>query len=154
MGDDSFCAEFEHRFDEWPDEEAKMYFVTKNVGIKKSTSFSETAKSSRFFNNDIKPYINPHTAKKEKEALENENRYCLNWACEKTYKECDNHDRACICHTGYWDFGHSGILKGKETIVLWEPHWRCCGGKWEDQGCQQTRHSGPLVAKMEDRKWK
>ena len=154
FGDDSFCAEVEHRFAEWPDEEAKMYFVTKNVGIKKSTSFSETAKSSRFFNNDIKPYINPHTAKKEKEALENENRYCLNWACEKTYKECDNHDRACICHTGYWDFGHSGILKGKETIVLWEPHWRCCGGKWEDQGCQQTRHSGPLVAKMEDRKWK
>ena len=66
--------------------------------------------------------MNPYQAKKEKLALENENRHCLNWACEKIYKESETHDSACKCHTGYWDFGHSGILKGRETIVLWEPH--------------------------------
>lgn len=155
FGDDSFCSETEHRFTEWPDQEAKIYFVTKSLSSKKKVgNFSESAKTSRFFNNDIKPYVNPYHAKKEKEALENENRHCLNWACEMVYKENENHDKACRCHTGYWDFGHSGILKGKETIVLWEPHWRCCGAKWEDPGCQLLRHSGPLVAKMEERKWK
>ena len=154
FGDDSFCTETEHRFTEWPDEEAKIYFVTKSLGPKRRNNFAESAKTSRFFNTDIKPYVNPYHAKKEKEAMENENRYCLNWACETIYKENENHDKACKCHTGYWDFGHSGLLKGKETIVLWEPHWRCCGGKWEDPGCQVSRHNGPLVAKMEERKWK
>lgn len=154
FGDDSFCTEAEHRFSEWPDEEAKMYFITKSLTSKKNLSFSQSAKSSRFFNNDIKPYVNPYTAKKERIAIDNENRYCLNWACETVYKEIENTDKACKCHTGYWDFGHSGILKDRETIVLWEPHWRCCGGKWEDPGCQLVRHNGPLVAKMEERKWK
>ncbi|OMJ77941.1 hypothetical protein SteCoe_22380 [Stentor coeruleus] len=152
--DDSFCVEGDHRFAEWPDEEAKIYFVTKSLNKKGRTSFHDSAKTSRFFNSDIKPYVNPYLVKKEKEALENENRYCLNWACESVYKEIDNNDKACKCHTGYWDFGHSGILKGKETIVLWEPHWRCCGGKWEDVGCTLIRHNGPLVAKMEERKWR
>lgn len=150
--DDSFCVEGQHRFEEWPNEESKIYFVNKN-GLKKN-GFSEAAKECRFFNNDIKPYVNPSDTKKEKEALENENRYCLNWACEKVFKEVDNHDKGCKCHTGYWDFGHSGILKGRETIILWEPHWRCCGGKWEDPGCSLARHNGPLLAKMEERKWK
>ena len=151
--DDSFCVEEVHRFEEWPNEEAKIYFVTK-FNSKGKVSFSEAAKRSRFFNNDIKPYVNPYAVKKEKEALEGENRYCLNWTCERVYKECDNHDRACKSHTGYWDFGHSGILKDGQTIILWEPHWRCCGGKWEDPGCTLVRHNGPLVSKMEDRKWK
>jgi hypothetical protein len=151
--DDSFCVEEVHRFQEWPNEEAKIYFVTK-IPSKSKVSFAEAAKKSRFFNNDIKPYINPSTIKKEKEALENETRYCLNWTCEKTYKESDNTDRACKCHTGYWDFGHSGILKDGQTIILWEPHWRCCGLKWEDPGCSLVRHNGPLTSKMEDRKWK
>lgn len=152
--DDSFCIEGDHRFAEWPDEEAKIYFVTKSLNSKSRVSFHDSAKTSRFFNSDIKPYINPYEVKKEKEALENENRYCLNWACEKIYKEADNHNKACSCHTGYWDFGHSGILKGRETIILWEPHWRCCGGKWEDPGCTLKRHNGPLLAKMEERKFK
>jgi len=155
------CVDDEHRFAEYPDEEAKIYFITKSVanpGIQpnrtaKKETFSKTATSSRFFNTEIKPYINPYQKKKNKEALDNEARYCLNSTCEKTYKETDNHDRACQCHTGYWDFGHSGILKGQDTIVLWEPHWRCCGGKWEDPGCKRTRHCGPLVSKMEERRW-
>ena len=149
--DDSFCIENFHRFAEWPNEEAKIYFVTK---LDSKTSFSEAAKKSRFFNKNIQPYLNPSTTKKEKEALETETRYCLNWTCETSYKECDNHNKACKSHTGYWDFGHSGILKAAETVILWEPHWRCCGGKWEDFGCSLVRHSGPLVMKMEERKWK
>ena len=155
----TYCVESTHRFVDWPDEEAKIYFVTKvnsNPAVSKETrtSFAQSAKTSRFFNPEIKPYTNPKERRKMMESLANEPRHCLNHACETVYKESENHEKACKCHTGYWDFGHSGILKARETIVLWEPHWRCCGGKWEDPGCKLTRHCGPLVSKMPERKWK
>lgn len=35
-------------------------------------------------------------------------KYCLNWACGKKFKQMHNHKRACKCHPGKWDFGYSG----------------------------------------------
>ena len=29
--------------------------------------------------------------------------------------------------------------------VLWPPHWTCCRGEWESEGCKQTWHHGPLL---------
>lgn len=124
ISDNSHCVEGQHAFAEYPNEEAKIYFVTKkhkNPGLDrniKSEAFSKTAPTSRFFNTDIKPYVNPYDRKKNKEILDSELRYCLNCACENSYKEIDNHDKACTSHPGYWDFGHSGLLKGSEIIVL------------------------------------
>lgn len=164
--DASYCVESEHRCVEWPEEEAKIYFVTKSVlnpGLSNVRSssvplFQRTAMTSRFFNPDIKPYIDPYQKKKMNEALNAEPRYCLNWACESTFKEETNTPKSCTCHTGYFDFGHSGIqtVSNKEThrIVLWEAHWRCCGGKWATPGCTKTKHRGPLLSTIPERKWK
>lgn len=166
--DNTYCTQDAHRFAEWPDEEAKIYFVTKsnsNPGsdtrrVEGAVLFKAKAHTSRFFNMDIQPYVNanPQEKKKQREALANELRHCLNWGCESSYKEAENTDKSCRCHTGYWDFGHSGILKSSksdtETIILWEPHWRCCGGKWEDPGCKLIRHDGPLLSSITKRKWK
>ena len=164
--DYSSCVESEHRFVQWPEEEAKIYFVTKSVanpGLTnvRSTSvplFQRTAMTSRFFNPDIKPYIDPYQKKVMNEALNAEPRYCLNSACESVFKEETNTATSCTCHTGYFDFGHSGIqtVINKETqrIVLWEAHWRCCGGKWAAPGCTKTKHRGPLLSTIPERKWK
>ena len=164
--DTSFCEEQDHRYAEWPEEEAKIYFVTKEIGNPganqgRSTSFtqfSRLAPTSRYFCSKIKPYVDPIQRKKTTEALLQEPRYCLNWACESTFKEVDNTLKSCKCHPGYFDFGHSGsqTSSNKETkrVVLWEAHWRCCGGAWEAPGCAWTKHRGPLVSTMPERKWK
>lgn len=164
--DVSFCEEQDHRYAEWPEEEAKIYFVTKEVGnpglapgrSSSFTLFSKLATTSRYFCSKIKPYIDPVQRKKTSEALLQEPRYCLNSACESTFKEAENTPKSCKCHTGYYDFGHSGsqTSSNKETkrIVLWEAHWRCCGGAWESPGCTKTPHRGPLVSMMPARKWK
>jgi len=164
--DVSFCEEQDHRYAEWPEEEAKIYFVTREVGnpglvpgrSQSFTLFSRLAPTSRFFCSKIKPYVDPVQRKKTSEALLQEPRYCLNWACESSFKEAENTPKSCKCHTGYYDFGHSGsqTVSNKETrrVVLWEAHWRCCGGAWESPGCTWTMHRGPLAATMPPRKWK
>lgn len=162
--DHTFCLEQAHTFASWPDEEAKSYFVTKSVsnpGLSRNSqtvSFRAFAKTSRFFNTKIIPYVDPYQKKATREQLMTAQRFCLNSACEREFKEVDNHDKACRCHTGYWDFGHSGIqttIDGEtQRIILWEPHWRCCGGEWEKTGCSLMRHKGPVLEKLGERKWK
>jgi hypothetical protein len=44
----------------------------------------------------------------EQKKLDARDRYCLNWACTKAYKQQSNHKKACLCHPGKWDFGYSG----------------------------------------------
>jgi hypothetical protein len=162
--DRTFCVEQAHSFASWPDEEAKSYFVTKSVsnpGIQRSqqsVSFKAFAKTSRFFNTEIKPYVDPYQKKMDRANLMTVPRYCLHSACEKEYKDENNTDTSCICHPGYWDFGHAGmqITSNGETqrIVLWDPHWTCCRRDWESTGCTQMRHKGPLLEKLPERKWR
>jgi hypothetical protein len=162
--DHSTCVEQAHTFADWPDEEAKSYFVTKSVsnpGLSRSeqyVSFKAYAKTSRYFNSNIIPYVDAFQKKANREHLMTVQRYCLNSACEHEYKEVDNQDKACRCHPGYWDFGHSGIQTtvNSETqrIILWDNHWRCCGGGWEAVGCTLMRHKGPPLDKLGERRWK
>lgn len=78
-------------------------------------------------------------------------RNCLNWACEKVYKEENNHPRACLTHTGRWDFGHTGqsVTKVADGVsadeLMWAPHWTCCRKGWEDDGCTRMKHKGPFT---------
>ena len=45
----------------------------------------------------------------------------MNWACEKTYKEFHNKKKKmCWCHTGVWDFGHTGITITEAKSVYHE----------------------------------
>jgi len=80
----------------------------------------------------------------------NEDRYCLHWGCEKTYREIENVDKKpCLFHPGRWDFGHTGMtitqaLEDKSSI-LWGPHWTCCRQGWKSKGCTRGVHSGPTI---------
>ena len=95
---------------------------------------------------------------------ENDNRYCLRWACEKVFKQVENKKKKmCKYHSGTWDFGHSGITiskaidefnKEKSDLILWKPHWTCCRKPWESEGCTKDYHKGPLMAEMAERKFK
>lgn len=99
----------------------------------------------------IKQYDNPITKmeilkiKREKE--KDLPRYCLRWACEKTYIETENTERSCLCHPGKWDHGSTGTKMAQfvsefnvdpksleKTTILWKPHWTCCRGGWESRG--------------------
>jgi hypothetical protein len=53
------------------------------------------------------PIKHSYTPDEEKKML-NTDKYCLNWACRRIYKQKDNHKKACKCHPGKWDFGYSG----------------------------------------------
>eukprot|EP01016_Furgasonia_blochmanni_P043743 TRINITY_DN5984_c0_g2_i3.p1 TRINITY_DN5984_c0_g2~~TRINITY_DN5984_c0_g2_i3.p1 ORF type:complete len:546 (+),score=119.87 TRINITY_DN5984_c0_g2_i3:764-2401(+) len=145
-----------HEFAEWPDEKAKLYFVSKaivNPGLyrdkelKDLNSWKNRATFTRYFVKTIayQEYENPNLkALKKKMATEEEERYCLNWACEKSYKEIENKKkRTCKCHPGTYDFGHTGLTVSKATqdyleslkppvkgaskdggtVYLWGPHW-------------------------------
>ena len=151
--DYTYCVESTHRYVEWPDEESKVYFVTRKVeklGNEVLPKFNKALHTSRFFNNKIIPYLNlePDKKAKARKALENEPRYCLNNGCETIFKESENYDGACTCHPKYWDFGHTG------NPEWWPEQWRCCGDSWETPGCTKTRHRGPLLSQMEERPWK
>jgi hypothetical protein len=66
--DDTYCVEDKHRFAEWPDEEAKVYFITKRVTKfdEAQPNFSRMLHTSRFFNGDIQPYVNLDPQAKKK----------------------------------------------------------------------------------------
>lgn len=37
--------------------------------------------------------------------------FCTNWGCEHEFTPLENADGLnCLCHPGYWDFGHCGIF--------------------------------------------
>jgi len=93
-------------------------------------------------------------SKEKREAIENEDRFCLHWGCEKIYREIDKDKRRpCLFHPGKWDFGHTGesitqALENKANI-LWEPHWTCCRKPWKAKGCTRGLHSGPPLSVYE-----
>ena len=167
------CFQSAHKSADWPSEEAKIYFVQKSVvnpGIirdYKPEAFSKTAVWSGFFRKS-EPYLskaNQQKMKLQKEIeTENEPRYCLNWACEKVFKQIENKKtKTCRYHPGVWDFGHSGItvsqaideyFKKDSQNILWKPHWTCCRKPWESRGCTRGKHRGPLVAEMTERRFK
>lgn len=167
------CFKSAHKFAEWPSEDAKIYFVQKavvNPGIirdYKTESFSKTAVWSGFFRKS-EPYeskANKTKMKQQREIeTENDGRYCLNWACEKVFKQSENKKtKTCRYHPGVWDFGHTGITvtqaveefsKKDSSNILWKPHWSCCRKPWENRGCTKGKHRGPLISEMSDRKYK
>jgi hypothetical protein len=153
----------------WPDEKAKLYFYPKSIknpGLKFSKSkriftIADLIVNCDFFK-QILPYDNPSTKmqilKLKRDKEKDEPRYCLRWACEKVYKDTENHDMACRCHPGKWDHGstgesmkvytdeiHSDPKSLQKKTVLWPPHWTCCHGAWESAGCRQMSHRGPLI---------
>jgi hypothetical protein len=116
--------------------------------------YTLTAKNSGFYK-ETKPYkifINKERALQKKMIeTETELRYCLNWACESTYKEVENRKaKTCKHHPGTWDFGYTGVTISKavenygkpidpkdkdKNKMLWRPHWTCCRmEKWDEQG--------------------
>lgn len=172
------CQESHHSTASWPEDKAKLYFYPKipnNPGLrvfdkKKQTSDNLVAlqicKAGLFKPN--KPYPNPKTKlellnmKKEKE--KNEMKVCLNWSCGKQFKDIEEENtiKSCMCHPGKYDHGSTGTkmvdyiyemrLKPSERkTVLWEPHWSCCRGKWDDKGCKQMRHRGLFPEEIESK---
>jgi len=172
------CQEDKHTTFHWPDEKAKLYFFPKalfNPGLSKPSKVAPKEKlipsigqqicKCDFFK-PIKNYENVATKfellkmkrEKEKEDL----RACVHWGCEKYFRESANAEKGCLCHPGKWDHGSTGT-KMEEFInefpqdpkdvenkkILWRPHWTCCGGNWEKNGCTYMTHSGPLVEEGE-----
>jgi hypothetical protein len=83
----------------------------------------------------------------EKKKLDKLPRHCMNWACERIYSDERNHKKACLAHTGRWDFGHTGVnvSRAAEAGAMWEPHWTCCRKDWESEGCTRLMHFGPYL---------
>ena len=156
------CTTASHKSAYWPDEEAKLYFFPKPVnnpglklivaGDKKpvSNNISKLLTNCDYFK-PIQPYekygYKSELMRLKKEREKEEVRYCLNWACEKTYKDIDNHDKSCLYHPGKWDHGSTGT-KMVEFIkemrvdqknitrktILWPAHWTCCRKTWAEKG--------------------
>lgn len=160
------CVDDTHSTADWPDEKAKLYFYPKpliNPGLdKKKISVGQQVSRCDYFK-AIKPYDNPITKmellKMKREKEKDEPKYCLRWACEKVFKETENHEKACLCHPGKWDHGSTGTKMAEfvrelgvydpksldKQTILWRPHWTCCRGDWEAPGCRRMKHRGPLV---------
>ena len=90
------------------------------------------------------------TADEEKK-MNIKDKFCLNWACGKIFKNITNHKKACKCHPGKWDFGYSSknVSEGVGGIdpdeQLWQAHWTCCRGNWDSEGCKRTLHRGEFL---------
>lgn len=172
------CEEGKHHTYHWPDEKAKLYFYPKalfNPGLSKVSKIIPKEKlipstgqqicKCDFFK-PIKQYENFATKfellKIKREKAKEELRACVHWGCNQHFKDSTNTDKGCLCHPGKWDHGSTGT-KMEEFIhefpqdpkdvekkkILWRPHWTCCGGDWEKQGCTHMNHSGPLVEEGE-----
>jgi hypothetical protein len=156
------CNTTSHKSVDWPEEEAKLYFFPKpvnnpglkaiTIGDKKPTSntISRLVAKCDFFK-PIQPYENfgskLELLKIKKEKEKEEVRYCLNWACEKTFRDVENSERSCLYHPGKWDHGSTGtkmveFIKEmrvdpknlQKKTILWPPHWTCCRKGWTDKG--------------------
>jgi hypothetical protein len=120
----SACTESSHRFVNYPDEEAKKYFFDRHLknpsdNWKRSkdkqmkTEFEIYGRFCGYFRKPV-AYIpkNPkkpkvHLTADEEKKLNVKDKFCLNWACGKIFKNLTNHKKACKCHPGKWDFGYS-----------------------------------------------
>ncbi len=148
------CATGEHRFAEYPEEDAKKYFYDRP--IKHGGNDFET--HGRFSGYFRKPaaYVpmsqggrraQETLSADEQKKLDSKDRYCLNWACLRVFQQKDNHKKACRSHPGKWDFGYSAqrVTSAGSDDTLWEPHWTCCRGEWESKGCKRRFHRGPFL---------
>jgi len=151
------CSQGEHKSAEFPDEEAKKYFYDRPLkpigGYAKQNQYAnEFEIFGRFCGifreakvyTEKNPPVMEHVSRDQQKKLDQLDQVCLHWACGKEYKEANNHKKACRCHTGRWDFGNS-VRSCSETStadLMWEPHWTCCRGQWDDPGCKKLRHKG------------
>lgn len=145
----------------WPEEEAKKYFYDRPLKNEAERYKLVYAKERPPHDFQIygrfcgvfrvpKPYRahNPgrpdaEITPDEQRKMDNTERYCLNYACKKIFKQVDNNKKACKSHSGKWDFGFES--HGEKHESLWEPHWTCCRGRWEDEGCTLRMHRGPFT---------
>jgi len=110
------------------------------------------------------PFVNELKRQMEERKLnENEFRICLRHGCQKKTKDKGDTKKAlveftdfesekarekkkknCAFHTGTYDFGHTGVttVSQASTDTLWKPHWTCCRGEWDSDGCQPGYHDG------------
>lgn len=168
------CLNDSHRAVNWPEPEAKIYFVRSQIrnpgtpGDSQHLTFRQLGRTSGFFRK-TEPYeevVNPDRQEMEKrKANENEDRVCINWGCGgKIYKDVANFTKPrCVSHPGVWDFGHTGISTRKaiedmnsseKSSILWKPHWTCCRNEnFAAKGCKTVYHSGPLKAEYQPRKF-
>lgn len=162
------CTEGSHKSAEYPDEEAKKYNYDRHLRnpsdawkrAKDKNPKGDFELYGRFCGYFRKPVTyhpkNPSkprqtmTADEEKK-MNLKDKFCLNWACGKTFKNITNHKKACKCHPGKWDFGYSSknVQHGVGGIdpdeQLWKAHWTCCRGDWENEGCKRTFHRGEFM---------
>ena len=59
---------------------------------------------------------------------------CTNWGCGKEFVQINNTNKACVYHSGVWQFG--------STNGYWPECWSCCEGSWESEGCTIGYHKG------------
>jgi hypothetical protein len=173
------CVTGSHKSADWPDKEAKLYFYPKpvlNPGINHQVKDKKKgvlcvgdliARCDYF--KVAAPYDNPITkmellkAKKERE--KDMIKYCINWGCEKVFKEVENLEGCCLYHPGRWDHGSTGtkmtefireIAQDPKNVqkktILWTSHWTCCRKEWENKGCKRGKHRGFLLEEMDANK--
>ena len=96
----------------------------------------------------VKPYNEAENKRRQYQQklidTENNDRYCLNWGCEKTFTLYQNRKKVmCRYHPGRYDFGHTGLTiaqtigeygRGESDVIWWKPHWTCCRGEWASRG--------------------
>lgn len=157
--DGSSCVKGAHRAVEYPDEEAKKYFYDKpaigNIQDKRAEfeaygRFCGVFRKTEAYQTRTKRPAHKLSADEEKK-MNLKDKICLNWACGKIFRNVTNHKRACKCHPGKWDFGYSsknvsdGASGGDPSELLWPPHWSCCRGTWDSEGCRRTLHRGEFL---------
>ena len=121
--------------------------------FKKYGRFSGYFKKTEGYIEKTKPK-KKELSKEEQDAINNEDRYCLHWGCEKVYRQADNLEvKPCLFHPGRWDFGHTGVTITQaiqdKTTILWGPHWTCCRRGWRSKGCKRGFHWGPALSAYE-----
>lgn len=77
--------------------------------LEKSTAMYNSTVSTHFSLSDVynlRPGYNDPNSKKS----DSENRKCMNNGCGNTFQHANQIDNnPCLCHPGYWDFGHTGM---------------------------------------------
>lgn len=140
-------------------------FNTKNKKEAFNTVAAQICKSGLF--KAIKPYQDVKSkmeiinSRRDKEKTED--KLCLNWGCNKSFRDTTDHNlkNSCRCHPGKFDHGSSGskmesYIREIETLnkdrktAFWEPHWTCCRKEWNHPGCKLTYHKGKFPEEIEN----
>ena len=158
-------VKWEHKFADFPEEECKKYFYDRpllNVGTFPTIRnvANEFEIYGRFWGvfRKTREYIpktlpqKPYISRDEQKKLDQLEQVCLHWAWGKVFKEANNHKRACLCHTGRWDFGNSvkGWTNTASDNLMWEPHWTCCRQDWSSPGWTRMKHKGVYLETYEE----